>query len=95
MDATMEHAHAHKEPNYVAVWIWLGALTVIEVAIALSQPISWKFTVAALVGLAFIKALLVAMYFMHLRFERRTMVAVLLTPVVLSLVLFFGVLPDA
>jgi cytochrome c oxidase subunit 4 len=92
MEGAMEHGH--KEPNYVLVWIWLGVLTIVEVVVAISGWLPWKATVASLIGLAFIKAIMVAMYFMHLRFERKAMVLVLMAPVVLSFVLFFGVLPD-
>ncbi|MBI1883837.1 MAG: cytochrome C oxidase subunit IV family protein [Chlamydiae bacterium] len=73
-------------PNYVAVWIWLLVLTVLEVC-ALYLPCAKVVKISALVFLAITKALLVAMYFMHLKFERLVLIAVIVYPVVLSLVL--------
>ncbi len=85
---------AHEEPNYMAIFYWLAALTAVEVGVAYS-PISKVLMVAALVGLAVAKAALVAMYFMHLKFERRTLGLIALTPPLL-LVMFVAVTyPDA
>jgi caa(3)-type oxidase subunit IV len=49
---------------------------------------------AILVVLAFTKAALVALYFMHLKFERRTMLFVAVTPVILCVFLIFMLIPD-
>lgn len=85
---------AHEEPNYVAVWIWLGVLTVVEIWIA-STGLPKMVILSLLIGLALAKAVLVAMYFMHLRFERATLALIALTPPVLLLLLTFAVYPDA
>ena len=84
---------AHTEPNYLGVFYWLAVLTAFEVAVIyLGLP---KLTVGIiLVVLAFTKAALVAMYFMHLKFERRTLAVVALTPVLLCVFLIFMLLPD-
>ena len=79
-------AEAHAEPNYMAIFYWLFGLTVAELAVAymgLPKPLM----IGGLVGLAIAKAALVAMYFMHLRFERRTLGLIALTPPLL-LVMF-------
>ncbi len=84
----------HKEPNYIAIWGWLAGLTALEVWIAnmaLPRPI----VIAALVGLAVAKAVLVALYFMHLRFERASLGLIALTPPLLLILLTFAVYPDA
>ena len=47
-----------------------------------------------LVALAVGKALLVALYFMHLRFETRTLGAIVLTPFVICVFLVFMLMPD-
>jgi cytochrome c oxidase subunit IV len=84
---------AHAEPNYMAVFYWLAALTIIEVAVTF-LPLT-KFAIAAiLVVLAFTKAALVALYFMHLKFERRTLLLVAVTPVILCVFLMFMLIPD-
>ncbi|MGH7321742.1 MAG: cytochrome C oxidase subunit IV family protein, partial [Candidatus Rokuibacteriota bacterium] len=45
-------------------------------------------------ALAVSKAVLVAMYFMHLRFETRTLGYIALTPLILGALLVFILLPD-
>jgi cytochrome c oxidase subunit 4 len=83
----------HDEPNYMAIFWWLFALTVIEVAITY-MPVPKSLMVTALVVLAFTKASLVAMYFMHLRFEKRTLGVVALTPPILLIMFVFIIYPD-
>jgi len=77
----------------MAVFYWLAALTVIEVVVAL-LPLT-KFALGAmLVVLAFSKAALVALYFMHLKFEKRTLLLMAVTPVLLCVFLMFMLVPD-
>jgi cytochrome c oxidase subunit 4 len=77
---------AHEEPNYMAIFYWLAALTAIEVGVTYAG-IPKVLMIALLVGLAGAKAAMVAMYFMHLKFERSTLGLIALTPPLL-LVLF-------
>lgn len=84
---------AHKTPNYMAIFWWLLALTVIEIAV-IYTPLAKLLIVILLVGLALSKASLVAMYFMHLRFEPRTLGLIALTPLLLCALLVFALLPD-
>jgi cytochrome c oxidase subunit 4 len=84
---------AHAEPNYMAIWGWLAALTVIELIVAY-LPLTKFAIVAMLVVLAFTKAALVALYFMHLKFERRTLMLIAVTPVLLCVFLMFMLVPD-
>src|SRR5881396_116737 len=60
----------HVRPNYVLIWLYLFVLTVAEVALAFELPISRNIKLLLLLALAVWKALLVAMFFMHLKFER-------------------------
>lgn len=83
----------HEAPNYIAVFWWLLGLTITEV-IVIFLPVARLVIGLLLVGLALSKASLVAMYFMHLRFERRTLALIAITPLVLCLFLLFGLLPD-
>ncbi len=83
-DVKKQHEFVH--PNYVGVWVWLLALTVLEIG-ALYLPGPKMYRILTLSFLAVTKALLVAMYFMHLKFERLILIAVILYPIVLSLVL--------
>ena len=86
-------ATAHKHPNYMAIFWWLAALTVIELAV-IFMPLA-KFTIGVLlVALALGKATMVAMYFMHLRFEVRTLGLIAVIPLVIATLLIFLLLPD-
>ena len=84
---------AHKHPNYMAIFWYLAVLTVIEIAV-IYTPLP-KFTIGVLLcGLALGKATLVAMYFMHLRFETRTLGMIAITPLLIATLLVFVILPD-
>jgi cytochrome c oxidase subunit 4 len=86
-------ADAHASPNYWKIWFYLFVLTVVEIGVIyLSLP---KIIIAVLlVTLACYKAFLVAMYFMHLKFERRTLGIIALTPFVLCVFMILMLLPD-
>jgi len=86
-------ATAHKHPNYMAIFWYLAILTVVELGV-IFMPIG-KVTIGVLLcALALGKATLVAMYFMHLRFETRTLGLVAVTPLVIATLLVFVLLPD-
>jgi cytochrome c oxidase subunit 4 len=87
-------AQHHPEPNYMAIWFWLAVLTVLEIWIA-QMGIPKALMISSLIGLAIAKAALVALYFMHLKFERRTLGLIALTPPILLVLLTFAVYPDA
>lgn len=86
-------AGAHDEPNYMAIFYWLFGLTVAELAVAY-MGLPKMLMIAALVGLAMAKATLVAMYFMHLKFERRTLGLIALTPPILLVMFILVTFPD-
>jgi len=86
-------ATAHAEPNYMGVFWWLSALTVLEIGV-IYLPLAKLLIAILLVGLALSKAALVAMYFMHLKFERRTLALIAVTPMFLCVLLVFALLPD-
>jgi len=83
---------AHKHPNYMAIFWFLAILTVIEIAL-IYMPLA-KFTIGVLLcALALGKAALVAMYFMHLRFETRTVGMIAIVPLLIATLLIFVLLP--
>jgi cytochrome c oxidase subunit IV len=86
-------ATTDKHPNYMAIFWWLAVLTVIELAVIFA-PLS-KLTIGVLLcGLAVAKASLVAMYFMHLKFEARTLGLIAVTPLTIATLLVVFLLPD-
>ena len=84
---------AHTEPNYMAVFWWLLALTVLEIAV-IYMPVARMIIVILLIGLALSKASLVGLYFMHLKFERFTLGLIALTPLFLCIFLILMISPD-
>ena len=78
----------------LTVWAWLLILTGVEVFLAYIQ-FSVTVMLVLLMGLSLVKAALIMAYFMHLRFEKRTLVLTLipaLVVVVSTLSVFF---PDS
>jgi cytochrome c oxidase subunit 4 len=86
MDAT-----EHKPVNYIAVWAMLAILTVVEVAIVYFR-LPRRLMIVSLVFLALWKALLVALYFMHLKFEPKRLLYVVLAPLPLAVILVIAVM---
>jgi len=86
-------ADGHASPNYWLIFLCLFILTVIEIAV-IFVPVAKLLIVIALVSLALVKATLVAAYFMHLRFEARTLALIALTPLALGTLLIFILIPD-
>jgi cytochrome c oxidase subunit 4 len=81
----------HKAPNYIAVWVGLAVLTAVEVAVVYLR-LPRQLMVLSLVFLALWKALLVALYFMHLRFEPKRLLYIVLAPLPLAVILVVAVM---
>ena len=84
----------HKHPNYMAIFYYLAILTAIELAV-IFMPIPKIYIAVLLCIFAVWKAALVAMYFMHLKFETRTLGLIAMTPLAIATLLVFVILPDA
>lgn len=84
---------AHAQPSYMLIWGVLFVLTIVEVGVAyLGLP--QRVLVISLVLLALWKAALVAMYYMHLRFEPKRLVYMVLAPLPLALILVLAILME-
>ena len=86
-------ADKHVEPNYLHVILILTVLTIAEVAVVFA-PLPKLSVGIMLVGMALTKAIIVAMYFMHLKFEKRTLAVIAATPLILCTILMLTLLPD-
>jgi cytochrome c oxidase subunit 4 len=83
----MSHV-VHKVTNYMAIFWWLAGLTVVEVGYSTVLPHEHKaMLIIGLVGFAAIKASLVALYFMHLRFERKSLGIIVASTLILGCIL--------
>jgi cytochrome c oxidase subunit 4 len=90
--ASAPAAHA-RHPNYVGVWIGLAVLTALELGVAF-LPWSKSLIVIVLVALAVWKALLVALYYMHLRFEPNRLRILAVAPLPLAVILVVAVIQE-
>lgn len=93
-DHASQAAHDHPEPNYMGIFAALAVLTAAEIG-AVFLPLTRLIIGVMLVILAFTKAILVAGYFMHLKFERKTLGIIAATPILLCVFLMFMLLPDS
>ena len=85
---------AHKHPNYILIWVYLALLTVAELALAFELPISRNLKLILLMVLAIWKALLVAMFFMHLKFERWNLRIMFIIPLPLAVIFILAVITE-
>jgi caa(3)-type oxidase subunit IV len=84
---------AQDHRRYLQVFAWLAVLTAVEIAV-IYMPIPKLAIGCMLVVLAATKASLVALFFMHLAVEKRTLTYIALTPAALCVLLVFALLPD-
>jgi cytochrome c oxidase subunit 4 len=96
-DEVVEHEEVHfagSNKLFSLVWIALVVLTLIEIALAYkTMPI--HFMLIILIGLSVIKAALIIAYFMHLKFERLSLILSLIPMLVICICLLFIFFPDS
>lgn len=80
-------------PNYIGVWVGLAVLTAIELGVAF-LPWAKLTLVLVLIGLAVWKALLVALYYMHLRYEPNRLRILAMAPLPLAVILVIAVITE-
>ena len=83
-----------KHPNYILIWIYLAVLTGVELLVALLRFLPRRLLIGALIFLAIWKAMLVALYFMHLKFEPRRLLVMVLAPLPLAVILVLYVMQE-
>ena len=93
MSSSTEHAEGTTR-IFMIVWFWLLALTAVEVFLGYKQ-LELKLMLVMLMGLSVVKAALIIAYFMHLRYERVSLAAILMPALVMIIVLMNIFLPDS
>jgi cytochrome c oxidase subunit 4 len=94
VDESVEHhEHGASIPLFMKVWGILLLLTAVEVVLARLQ-VAPLFMLLALMGLSIMKAAMIIAYFMHLRFERLSMVLTLIPALVMCICLLGFFFPD-
>src|SRR4030095_14188783 len=96
---------AHAEPEeeihfagstrlFSIIWLWLLALTGVEVLFGyINLPVIYMLVI--LMGASIIKASLIVAYFMHLRFERINLILTIVPAVVICICLLLVFFPDS
>ena len=84
---------AHSTSAYIKIFWILLVLTIVEVAIVY-MGLPKMLLAGLLVFFAVWKAALVAMHFMHLKFEKKTLAMIAIVPFVLCVFLILMLLPD-
>ena len=77
----MEETHVSPS-KYLWVWVWLAGLMLLGVFFS-RLPVSTRLIALLILSLSTIKAMLVVLYYMHLKFDRRWLVLVAVFPLVL------------
>jgi len=94
MNAHVEEHFAGSNKLFTSVWVVLVVLTLIEILLAYkTMPIHIMLTI--LLGLSVIKAALIVAYFMHLKFERLSLILTLVPMLVICICLLFVFFPDS
>ena len=95
MHEATESAHAESSMRAIfTVWFSLLGLTGVEVFLAYEQ-LELKLMLTLLMGLSLIKASLIVAYFMHLRYERRTLTFTLIPALIFVVGMMFVIFPDS
>ena len=68
--------------TYLVIWFWLAGLMLISVALS-ELPLAKAMIVSLVLLLSTVKALLVVLYYMHLKADRRLLTVVAVTPLVI------------
>ena len=94
-------AHAHVDEHFagtnklfISIWFWLVLLTLVEIFLAY-KPMPIHLMLIVLLGLSIIKAALIVAYFMHLKFERLSLILTLVPMLIVCIMLLFAFFPDS
>jgi cytochrome c oxidase subunit 4 len=98
VNAARAAEHVHFEGGsrlFLSVLLGLLGITLIEVYLSYVQIHNMHIYLTILMGLSLIKAALIIAYFMHLKFERMSLVLTLIPTLVVCICLLFIVFPDS
>jgi len=92
--STHEHNVNHNR-LFAWIWIYLLALTAVEVVLAYVHILPPTGMLVLLMALSIVKAAMIIAYFMHLRFERTHLILSLVPAGVVVICLLFVFFPDS
>ena len=92
-DASIAHAHGPTTKLFIWVWIWLVIITGGEVFLAYEhlQPVTM---LLLLISMSLVKAGLIVSFFMHLRYEKTSLIWVLIPATIFCIGMMTVIFPD-
>jgi cytochrome c oxidase subunit 4 len=91
-----EETHHFAGTTQLFMYVWGGLLVLTGIEVLLGyKPMSLHLMLTILLGLSIIKAALIIAYFMHLKFERLSLILTVLPMLVICICLFFVFFPDS
>lgn len=87
-------ATPHHHVNYIAIFLALVVLTAITVGVYFLHPTSDLVKILLALLIASVKAILVAYFFMHLKFEGKLIYTIFIVPLLLCVLLVVALIPD-
>ncbi len=79
---------------YYITWGWLLVMTLLALGVGSVDNMPGGLKAILLVGTTLAKVVVIAAFFMHLRFEKLNLVLITFTPLVLAMIMFFFMAPD-
>ena len=89
----MADSSTHVRPNYIGIFIALAVLTGLELGVAFIG-LSKMAVLVILILMAIWKALLVALYFMHLKYENNRLRILAIAPLPLAVIMIAAVITE-
>lgn len=86
--------HAHEHPNYVLIWAILLGLMLGQFAVKQMDILPYNVFIGFIFTVATVKTLLVALNFMHMKFENLIIFSIALSPVLFLVLLLSVVIFD-
>ena len=80
---------------FLMIWIYLLIITAVELVLTYMQMFSTALMLLILVALSLGKAGMIVAYFMHLKYEKKTLLWTLVPPGLLVIALLFVFFPDS
>jgi cytochrome c oxidase subunit 4 len=84
----------HHHVNYYAIFATLVVLTIVTVGVAFINIHNEAIKVLVALAIASVKALCVAFFFMHLKFEGKLIYMIFIVPLLLCVLLTVALIPD-
>ncbi len=91
-EKSLKKEEAHHHPPYVTIYFILLILTFASIIVA--QLVGRESSPPFVFTLSTIKALLIALFYMHLKYENRWIISLAIIPLIIFVIILFVFMPD-